>query len=149
MKGEERLEIGLAAFEEIADKECQYSRHHEKDDDEHIGERRRKIGGQFAAENGQDVAHWNHAAAAPAGGALVISRKTSSSRPRSTCRPVIVQPRSRARSPMSPTTSFPARGNTMSPPPTVGSTAATPGRAASSALTFASAAPAMPRRTAL
>src|SRR6202048_4973494 len=52
MKGEERLEIGLAPLEEIADEERQYPRHREKDDDEHISERRREIGGKFTAEYG-------------------------------------------------------------------------------------------------
>ena len=120
MKGEEGLQIGLAALEEIADEEGQHPRHHEKDDDEHIGERRREIAGQLAAEDGQDVAHRCQAAAATgagSGGAVVISRKTSSSRPRSTRRPVIVQPRSRARSAISATTGCPPRGKTMSPSP--------------------------------
>src|SRR5215831_921373 len=155
MKGKEGLEIGLAPLEEIAYEERQYSRHHEKNDDEHIGEWRREVGGQLAAEDGQDVAHRGQAAAAIAAGsgrAPVISRKTSSSRPRSTCRPVMLQPRSRARFAISLTTGCPPRGYTISPSPaapTPGSTAATPGSAASSALTFASAPPAMPRRTAL
>src|SRR5215472_6763980 len=50
MKVEERLQIGLAALEEIADKERQYSRHYEKYYDEHIGKRGREIPRQLAAE---------------------------------------------------------------------------------------------------
>src|SRR5260370_25299688 len=57
MKGEEGLEIGLATLEKVADEERQYARNQEKYDDEHIRERRRKIVGQLAAEDGQDVAH--------------------------------------------------------------------------------------------
>src|SRR5215469_10982557 len=57
MKGEEGLKIGLTALEEVPDEERQYPRHDEKDDDEHIGQRRREIGGQLAAEDGENVAH--------------------------------------------------------------------------------------------
>src|SRR5712691_7690175 len=153
MKGEEGLQIGLTALEEIADEERHHPRHNEKDDDENVGERRREIGGQLAAKDGQDVAHRYQAAAGiGVGWAMVISRKTSSSRPRSTRKPAIVQPRSRARSAISATTGRPSRGKTISPSPSAsltGSTAATPGSAAISARIFGSSPPAMLTRTAL
>ena len=49
------LQIGLAALEEIADEKGQYPGEHEKDDDEHIGERRREIARQLAAADDRDV----------------------------------------------------------------------------------------------
>src|SRR5439155_14594254 len=153
MKGEEGLQIGLAAFEKITDKKSQHPCQDKKDHNEHVSQRRREITGQLAAADGQDVAHRDQAAvAAGSGPAVVISRKTSSSRLRSTRRPVIVQPRPRARSAISATTGRPPWGNTISPSPSAsltGSTAATPGRAASSARMCESAPPAIPRRTAL
>jgi len=57
MKGEEGLQISLAALEEIADKEGQRSCHDQEDDDKHVGERRREIAGQLAPKDGEDVAH--------------------------------------------------------------------------------------------
>ena len=57
MEGEERLQIGLAALEEIADEEGQHAGQHQEDDDEDIGERRREIARELAAEDDQGVAH--------------------------------------------------------------------------------------------
>src|SRR5215472_753806 len=156
MEVEEGLEIGLPALEEIADKERQSSRHHEKDDDEHIGQRGREVPSQLAAENREGAVHRDQAAAAAIAegrsGAVVISRKTSSSRPRSTRNEVIIQPRSRAQSAISATMGRPSRGKITSPSPSgseTGSTAATPGNAASSARLVASMPPAILTRTAL
>src|SRR6266566_313126 len=101
MKVEKGLQVGLPALEEIAEEEGQHPCQNEKDDDEHIGERGGKIAGELAAKDGQDVAHQSQAATGTgvsATGAVVIWRKTSSSRPRSTRRPVTSQPCARARS---------------------------------------------------
>src|SRR5204863_1590071 len=57
VKGEEGLQIGLAAVEEIADKEGQDAREHKKDNDEQIGERGRKIAPELAAEDGEGAGH--------------------------------------------------------------------------------------------
>ena len=57
MKGEKGLQVGLPTLEEIAEKKGQHPRHHEKDDDEHIGKRSGEIAGKLAAKNSQDVAH--------------------------------------------------------------------------------------------
>src|SRR3954451_19175166 len=57
MEREEGLQVGLAAFEEIAHEKGQDPGEHEKDDDEHVGERRREIAGELAAEDGEGIAH--------------------------------------------------------------------------------------------
>ncbi len=57
MKGVKRLQVGLASLEEIADEKGQYPREHEKNHDEHIGERRREIAGQLAAADDEYVTH--------------------------------------------------------------------------------------------
>src|SRR5262249_23705680 len=79
MKREKGLQVGLPTIKEITEKEGQYPRHDEKDDDEHVGERGGEIAGELATKYGQDVAHSVQAAAADSGGEPVISRKTSSS----------------------------------------------------------------------
>ena len=68
---------------------------HQKDHDEHIGQRRREIARQLAAEDrSQDAAHGElRPCARTALGGSVIARNTSSSRPRSTRSPVTGQPR--------------------------------------------------------
>src|SRR6516225_8704666 len=155
MKGKERLQVGLPTLEEIAEKERQHSRHDQKDDDEHVGERSCEIAGELAAKYGQDVAHCRHAAAAAGAGScgtVVISRKTSSSRPRSTLRPVTSQPWARARSATLATTGPSPPGKIISASPSLSltaSTAATPGSRASSARTLGWLPAATPRRTAL
>src|SRR3984893_17177169 len=101
MKRKKGLQVGLPALQEIAEEEGQHPRHDEKDHDEHIGERGGEIAGELAAKDGQDVAHSRQAAAATgagSGGTAVISRKTSSSRPRSTRRPVTSLPWARTKS---------------------------------------------------
>src|SRR6516165_1006792 len=238
MKGEEGLQVGLPALEEIAEKKGQHSRHDEKDDYKHVGERSGEIAGELAAKNGQDVVHCRQirgrmggrscgpqlslrrpvalqptdeirgesrdpllrhlglssigntvrsvsgsrcgemdlrfrggdgnllrntrsfrvgpqAAAATRAGSgwtVVISRKTSSSRPRSTLRPVTSQPWARARSAMLATIGRPPPGKIIRASPSLSltvSTVATPGSRASSARTCGPAPDAMPRRTAL
>src|SRR6516164_10540607 len=155
MKGKEGLQVGLPALEEITEKERQYSGHDQKDDDEHVGERSGKIACELAAKDGQDVAHRHQAAAATgaaSGGTVVISRKTSSSRPRSTLRPVTSQPWARARSATFATTGPSPAGKIINASPSLSltaSTAATPGSRASSARTCARVPDATPRRTAL
>src|SRR6266446_3912073 len=155
MKGEKGLQVGLPALEEIAEEEGQHPRHDEKDHDEHIGERGGEIARELAAKDGRDVAHRNQAAAAAIGagsaGTVVISRKTSSSRPRSTRRPVTSQPWARARSVIWVTMARPGSAKIISASPSpslTGSTAATPGKRIRSARTRGSVA-ATPRRTAL
>src|ERR1700730_6128021 len=154
MKSEEGLQVGFPALEEIADEEAQSPRHDEKDDDEHIGERGGEIARELAAKNGRDVVHRPQPAAATAAGSagtVVISRKTSSSRPRSTRRPATAQPWARARSATWVTTVRPFSGKIISASPSpslTGSTAATPGKRRRSARNRGSAA-ATPRRTAL
>ena len=51
MPAEEGLQIRLAAFEQPAHLEGEYRGQHQKDHDEDIGQRRREIAAQFAAEN--------------------------------------------------------------------------------------------------
>src|SRR5271163_1990090 len=155
MKGKEGLQVGLPALEEIAEKERQYSRHDQKDDNEHVGERSSEIAGELTAKYGQDVAHCRQAAAAAGaacGGTVVISRKTSSSRPRSTLRPVTSQPWARARSATFATTGPSPPGKIINASPSLSltaSTAATPGSRASSVRTCCGLPEATPRRTAL
>src|SRR5215469_3800912 len=155
MKREKRLQIGLPAAEEIADEKRQHSRHNQKDDDKHIGERGREIADELASEDGQDIAHGGaHAAASTAGSveAVVISRNTSSSRPCSTRNKPICQRWARARSAISATMSSPPRGkisNPLSSPSGVVSTDATAGSRISSARNCSGAAPVATRRTAL
>src|SRR6516164_2613349 len=155
MKGEEGLQVGLSALEEIAEKKRQHSRHDQKYDDEHVGERGGEIAGELAAKNGQDVAHCVHAAAATGAvscGTVVISRKTSSSRPRSTLRPVTSQPWARARSATFATIGPSSPGKIINASPSLSltaSTAATPGSRANSARTCGWVPAGTPRRTAL
>src|SRR4029077_2659979 len=98
----------------------QHPRHDEKDHDEHISERGGEITGELAAKDGRDVAHRVQAAAATGAGSAgtaVISRKTSSSRPRSTRRPATSQPWARARSATWVTTVRPFSGKIISASP--------------------------------
>src|SRR6185436_3600670 len=77
MPGEERLEVGLPALVEAAEREREPARGDEKDHDEHVRDRRRKVARELAAEDGD---HRAHAVAPP-----VIDRNTSSRRPDSRC----------------------------------------------------------------
>src|SRR5258708_29507720 len=81
MKAEDRLEICLAAIEEVADKEGERAGGGEEDDEEDIGGGRDEIAGQLPPEDDEGVAHGRSAAPAQA---WVTRRKTSSRRPRST-----------------------------------------------------------------
>src|SRR6516164_1470790 len=155
MKGEKGLQVSLAPLKEIAEEKCQHSRHDQKYYDEHISERGREIAGELAAKNGQDIAHCRQAAAATGAGScgtVVISRKTSSSRPRSTLRPVTSQPWARARSATFATIGPSSPGKIINASPSLSltaSTAATPGSRANSARTCGWVPAGTPRRTAL
>ena len=49
MEAEERLQVGLAALEEVAEVERERAGQHQEDDDEHIGDRRGEIAGAARA----------------------------------------------------------------------------------------------------
>src|SRR5271165_7514545 len=154
MECEKWLQISLTAGEKVADKKRQHPGHHQKDDDEHIGERGREIADELAPENGQDIAHRGTQAAVASGARsiepVVISRKTSSSRPCSTRNKVTCQRCARPRSATSATMSWPSRGKISKPSPSRGvSTAATAGNRSNSARCWASAAPVAAKRTVL
>ena len=72
---EERVQIGLAAIEEIAEVEGQRALQNEKDDDEHGGDRRGEVSPKFAAGDDPDIAHDQAASSS------VSRRNTSSSLP--------------------------------------------------------------------
>src|SRR5690606_9871975 len=77
-------EICLAALVEPAQIEGEYTRQHQEDQDEYIGERRGEIAAQLALENDWQLAH----STSP----RVKVRNTSSSRPRSTSSSFTFQP---------------------------------------------------------
>src|SRR6185436_14254133 len=83
---EENAQIGDAILVEIADVKGEGAHRQQVDDDEHVSERRREIGGKLPLEDRQNLSH----AAAPARRSraccaswVVSERKTSSSRPAS------------------------------------------------------------------
>lgn len=57
MELEERLQIGLAAIEEIANEKSKGPGHHQEDDDEDIGKGRREIARKLAPKNDERAAH--------------------------------------------------------------------------------------------
>src|SRR5258708_32217832 len=59
MKYEERLQVGLAAFEKSPQVEREPGGQHQEDQDEYVGKRRREIGGQLAPEDDHDAPRVN------------------------------------------------------------------------------------------
>src|SRR5690606_614021 len=104
--------------------ESEYTREHQKDQDEHIGQRRGEVTAQLASENHRQLAH----SASP----RVRLRNTSSSRPRSTSSSFTAQPRWPIRALTCGKITRPGCASTVRLPSVwLTSTPATPGKAAS------------------
>src|SRR5690606_29415005 len=108
MECEERPEIRLATLVEVTQVESERAREHEKDHDEHVGERRQEIALELAL---RDRGYAAHALAPP-----VMVRNTSSSRPASRCSSANSHPRAAASSLIARSGSRPGVGSAVSRP---------------------------------
>src|SRR5450432_1714245 len=107
MPVEKSQQVRFAAIEKIGNHECEKSREQQKNHDENIRDRRRKIAGDFAFRDGHNIAKTVavHFAASCFVSGIVMLRKTSSSRPSSVRNSEIFQFSFAASSPIAPASS--------------------------------------------